>query len=94
MCKMFIVQMIWVDHKKEKKERKNQIKVVSKINVTRKCLRFPSGSSTFLLPNQRFFVGIPTRLERSTKRQQAEVKSLDHVFIPAEAYLNDKGHCT
>lgn len=36
---------------------------------------------------------IPTPRERSAKRQQAEVKSLDHVFIPAEAYLNDKGHC-
>lgn len=33
---------------------------------------------------------IPTWLERGTKRQQAEVKSLDHVFIPAEEYLNDK----
>lgn len=36
---------------------------------------------------------IPICPERSNKRQQAEVKSLDHVFIPAEAYLNVKGHC-
>lgn len=35
-------------------------------------------------------LGIPIWPERSIKRQQAEVKSLDHVFIPAEAHLNDK----
>ena len=37
-----------------------------------------------------FSTVIPRRLERGTKRQQAEVKSLDHVFIPEEAHLNDK----
>ena len=36
-------------------------------------------------------MGIPIWRERSTERQQAEVKSLDHVVIPAEAYMNDKG---
>lgn len=43
--------------------------------------------------SERLSSGVPTRRERSTKRQQAEVKSLDHVFIPVEAHLNDKGHC-
>ncbi|MEQ2187786.1 hypothetical protein GOODEAATRI_008205 [Goodea atripinnis] len=36
------------------------------------------------------FMGIPIRRERSTRRQEAEVKSLDHVVIPAEAFMNGK----